>query len=1058
MPSLDDVTQRFTADTGPYITAVRAAAAAAREFTAAALEAAAAARAQQDAMNGVDRSAAGTALALRGAASAEGDLRNVTLLLNAILGELRNQTLLLAVSFTYLDDKLAALIAEATATRVAVSSLGDAMTATAAKTAAAGTAARTFGAGWALAGQTIGFWVHVVLMGILEIAATAIPALAALGLAVGAMATTFTHIADQMNNMRAATGSWSGVLANSVPVLQQVGAAMVRMRQAVAPDAYIIFGAAINGLIGHVGAFSSVTQQASNVLATFASKISAELSGPLGGQLVKFFSDSVKFMTQWGQVLGNLGHTFVNVMTDMFGVSHFLLNALVEITHVLEVLTANPVIGWLIGFAAALSAVYRYAVLLGIVFRALIPTQLIGMGEKVVMTFLKMVVAFQGAEDAMAGMDAAAVALDGAIGPLGWAMLAFGVILGGIALSGHNAADATDNLISAQNKLSPTVQNLNNGMDKMSANMMHLVQSYGRLDTAQTQVASVQTRLTGNYQQGSAAQQQYDRDVTNTINEMKSLANQTINLMTGLAQAGQRTGQLGADMNALTIATALTDSKIQQVNQAIDQYIQIATGGTSSVANFITSMSNIGTVAATTANNLGTATVQMSLNTTQFGKVLSGVSATSASAWQNLDQVINGSIAPMLDWFRTAQTLGAATSSQLNTAFLSMIAIVGRWVGSNTTAQNSLLMLANTVGLSYPSFQKLMAAANGVQHPLHTLANTADTVQNKLAKMSAVAKIAANAMNPMVANAIAAAALKTSGFNRSLSKLQTDMMNHAPAAVIEADLQAMQNAYQTGQQYILHWGNALHTQSATGSSDVHTASGKITGDLNTNSGNFTHMENIAKMTMGQTAQHVTDAASKTKTGTDKMNTATDEASHHMGLLAGQTITAMAKFNSAVDGALRHAQALQSFIDSMHGKSITVTTNFVTTHSGSGSGCIPGITCAHGGVMGYAAGGMVAGRYGQDAVPAALTAGEAVLTARAVSALGGPLAVHSLNNEPSEAVTSGNFGKGGGAPVILGLNLGISNTMDGQVVNSIQRRATLIYNRRNPSNNLSLRNR
>ena len=300
MPSLDDVTQTFTADVGPYIASLEMAIAAADKFAKAASEAGAAAGAF-----GADTKVA--AAMLNSLENAETMLMGVSNLLSAslnelgdavrsleqsemyaygatealdhILGETVQQTASLAMMERLLAEALGVANRQLDVQIATLLALNGALGATAKSTV--GTAATTAAAGGIIA-QWWSQWgavVHWVVMGTLEIAATAIPALIAFGAAAAGMAPTFTGIVDQMNYLRTITGSWTGVLANSVGPLSAAGAASERLRATLAPNAYIIFGAAINGLVGHVGAFSQVAQQAANVLSQFASKLSAELAG-----------------------------------------------------------------------------------------------------------------------------------------------------------------------------------------------------------------------------------------------------------------------------------------------------------------------------------------------------------------------------------------------------------------------------------------------------------------------------------------------------------------------------------------------------------------------------------------------------------------------------------------------------------------------------------------------------------------------------------------------------------------------------------------------------------
>jgi hypothetical protein len=1057
VPSLDDVTQTFEADVGPYIAALELAIEEAQKFAKAALEAGAAA----DAF-GADAKIA--ASMLESLEASETLLMGVSELLRGSLNELGDavrsleQSEMYAYAATEALDHILAETAQQTASlamieRLLAESLGVATRAAAAQAAmmkllqaaqdGAGKSALASAAATAAAGGIIAQWwsqwgsvVHWIVMGTLEIAATAIPALIALGAAAAAMAPTFTHIADTLNYLRTATGSWSGVMAASVGPLQAAGEATVKLRAAVAPDAYIIFGAAINALNAHIGAFSQVAQQASSVLAAFATKISAELSGPLGGQLVGFFSDSVRYMIEWGQVLGNIGHIFMNFMSAFWGTSHLLLAVLVDITNVLVALTANPIIGWLIGLAGAMSFVYRWGKLLYDAFK--------WMGGEAAFAGLKGAIVFvqelgasfleaAAEEGVFAATTGLILTLLPELAVLGLAVTAALAIWATVS---ERTKSSTDNLIASINKMPPTMANLNLGMQLMQGNILGLVSKFSGIDKGVTQAYNSFGRFGTAVDKANLPLAQNAADVQKSVDEIRKLAQEGINLATALAQTGARTGALGADMNVLAIQTALSDAKISQLNSAIDQYIGILTSATSGNADFITSMANIGSVSATTSNNLGTNTAQMSLSTTQFSKALTQMGTVGAAAWQNFDQVLTGSMEPLMDNLRMMGVTGAITSQQMNQAAMSMAVTLAQYAGSNKTAQASILGFLAAQGLTFPSFQKFLQAAKASgagQNQLNGIVNAGTIAFSKLSQM---AKNAANAMNPMVASAIDAAALKASGFNGKLNKLQTDLMNHAPSASIEADMQAVAGSYQTALGMAERTGQGMTTSAQTTASTVNQSSSKMASSFDTAKMHQLNLQNQVMSSGSSIGSHAHSAA-------------------------GAVQNAMITMSSALDTARAHAQALQNYINGMHGKTINVQTVFTQT-SGPSVGTLPpgfggpGLPRFHGGMAGYAGGGIAGGSMGYDAIPAWLTKGEGILTNAAVSALGGPLAIRALNDSPARAAYGGSGG--GGGATALGLSLVVRNEMSGQAVNTNQRQATLIYNRRNPGNNLSLRTR
>jgi hypothetical protein len=181
-------------------------------------------------------------------------------------------------------------------------------------------------------------------------------------------------------------------------------------------------------------------------------------------------------------------------------------------------------------------------------------------------------------------------------------------------------------------------------------------------------------------------------------------------------------------------------------------------------------------------------------------------------------------------------------------------------------------------------------------------------------------------------------------------------------------------------------------------------------------------------------------------------TGTDVAGHDWQWWAQQAANA---WNNAQSAAASGAASIKNSLNSIPDytvKHLQIVTAYTAIGQAPGQGMLRAPTF-HGGVFGYAAGGMVAGMSGKDVIPAMLTAGEAVLNTRAVAAMGGPLGIHALNNQPSEGVlTGGGGGRGGG---VISITLNNTTTLDGQALSRTTRVMQLTYDRRNPSPNLSL---
>ena len=127
---------------------------------------------------------------------------------------------------------------------------------------------------------------------------------------------------------------------------------------------------------------------------------------------------------------------------------------------------------------------------------------------------------------------------------------------------------------------------------------------------------------------------------------------------------GQPLGAVGADMTAVAIQAGLAATKVDQLNQAWDQFMGNLTGGTSGLAAFNQSLANMGTVAATTGiNNLGRAASGSNTQIKNFAQSLTSFTGKGATAWQNFGQVVGSTAPQLIDWLRIRGALRARSAA-----------------------------------------------------------------------------------------------------------------------------------------------------------------------------------------------------------------------------------------------------------------------------------------------------------------------------------------------------------------------------------------------------------
>jgi hypothetical protein len=1089
VPSLDDVTQRFIADTAPYIAALKEAADAAREFAAANAEAMAAAGATApeikllaEAVNSLEQS--------------EMYASDASETLNLMLREVRDssadlmmQTALLSEGFAGLNTRLDSLIAHAAATRAALHDLGTAMLGLAMETAVANAAAATSGVA---AGIAAGFWrrwgtvIHWVIAGGAEFLAVFIPAVVAAGSAALVMAEGVTNATTRMQAMYTVQEATANMLHQTVGNWLGMKSVLQQAQTAADPRVYELLGAGINIAKSAAGGFVTEGIQVLNVLDNFAAKITGEMQGALGGQLHTLLAGGAKDLQELFAILGNVGHAFLNLASAMPGLAHVLLDVFAAASKILEVLTTMP--GIIITVAMAFEEFWRWGGLAATIIANLLRwvagiVPLFGAAAVAVMnTARALVVAtvegFAGmiaavgrglvimgtwiaemglATIAEGGMAASTVTLGVGISGLGARIVAFaaeiraalaemGPFMATLALAGAVLlAFAIDKLATAKTATQQFTDALQHAVD--AANNLNklntIADNFQKLAKAEADVSSgaflATAAMKGTYDAGlkygsamqaaasasqtlSAAEKQQRQDLNNTlqaigflektygttfvgamvlanqaglnlaagINNQGNAANMNrlkiANYMASMMAMGQSATVAGHDVTMLGIASQLSATKVGQLNQAIDQFIQNATGGTSAMGGLVESIANIGKVTVTSGNALKGYNATAGLTLPQIQKALTNFGQVGSQVWQNFDSALTGSASQLADWFRTAGAEGAIGSQRFSQAMMDITAQFIPFAKNSKIAQNELVAFANAQGLNITSFGQLVQKAGNVQGDMKQLAGIIGLTTKQMSDMNQIAQALGASVGTDVVNAMNQAKLAASGLGSAAQGLANS------------------------------WFHAHTVNSAvvSGFQQTFVALARVYGNT-------------------ATAKAAADAYARS-----------------LGMTQAQ-----------VNALNRTLAALQAEINRMHGKTIQINVNTLYTQSGNRpsnqslpGGYPGGVGAQHGMMVGFAGGGMVGGGGGVDMMHAMLTAGEAVLTAQAVSALGGPLAIHSLNNQPSQGVLTAGAGGGGGQA--LSLRLRVDSYLNSSRVSSEYRTTTLIYNRRNPANNLDLR--
>jgi hypothetical protein len=1042
MPDLEDVTQKFTADTAPYIAALQAAAQAARDFA--------------DANDRAAASSGFTAAAVKLLSEAVDSLEQSEMYasdsseaLNLVLREVRDssadlmmQTALLSEGFAGLNARLDSLIGHAAAANAALNSIGDAMTSLAAKTAVAGAAQQAAQGLWIGGWRITGNMIHWIVAGAAEFLAVAIPA--AIALSLGAFVMYQGVVEDVTRRMQAlytATEATSAIFGKTTGDVLGLGHAFQTAQNEANPIAYQLLGNYILVAKQHMTDFASAGLQVADAVRKLGAEIQVDLIQH-GAEFTGLLSGMVKDAIEFGQILGNLGHALLNFAAAMPGLAEKLLLIFDAISKVILVISELP--PWIITTFMAFEEFNRWGglvvTLMGRMGLAgtelatgiLSPARAIGILRNI-LQLLPMLLQQAGAGLAAAGAEmgffgkdvyAAGTALED-FGKGGVA--AIGEIGGGFVLAMVAGAVGIGIMIDKLETARDYAQRFGDALEKGIASASNvnaldvITQSIGKMNTqiAQTpQLSEREVQSSGRLAAGMNAANQ-------SVNQLSAAQQQMIGQFNNVADGADKISR--AYGMSFTQALGLADVagvKLATTQITLGKNANVAGAEIESLVQGYKAMDQVGGALGTDMNVLAiqsglAGTKVSSLNQAMDQFVQNGTSVTGALATMNQDLTQIGNVGVSVGG--AFRVFTGTTAIGIDAAAKSLQSFSG--TGAQTWQNyNAAINQAQTLTDSF----RVAATYGGVSQKQFT-GSIADTVASLLpftthsaTAVSELSMIAQEAGGPATSNF---KTLKTwvdqntisgGAFNKAVEQMTGQLDNAGSAAkVFASDLQT-----QMQQQM----ANAL-----LGANNLNGA-----------------VKNFQSAVV-QAGGHIT-ASSPQYQQLYKMLTAA-------GLSAQQ--------------AKNELQTLQGAIDAMHSKTVTVGVEVAYSQSGAPPPYAPGAAIPlstllhakagqHGMTVGFAGGGMVGGGSGVDAIHAMLTAGEAVLNAQAVAALGGPMGVHTLNNQPSQGVlTSGGAGAGATA---LGLNLVIRNEMDGQTVNTNQRQANLIYNRRNPSNNLALRAR
>jgi hypothetical protein len=254
--------------------------------------------------------------------------------------------------------------------------------------------------------------------------------------------------------------------------------------------------------------------------------------------------------------------------------------------------------------------------------------------------------------------------------------------------------------------------------------------------------------------------------------------------MQGMASMGLSSGQVGHDMLAVAIQTGETATKVSQLNQAWDAFMQGITGGTSAMGELGDELQNIGQITQSAGSKFGEFQGKFSASTSQFATALKSFGGEGSQAWQNFDDIIGSTMPQLVDWFREAGSEGALGSNgihKISKAVLDMASEMVPFAAKSKTAQAELVAFAQESGLNISTFAQLKQAIKDTGASSDDLKKQVDATTIALGNMSQIAQNLGDVMAGQVTAALSQAALKASGFYTDTTNL-SEALEHGAAA------------------------------------------------------------------------------------------------------------------------------------------------------------------------------------------------------------------------------------------------------------------------------------
>ena len=517
------------------------------------------------------------------------------------------------------------------------------------------------------------------------------------------------------------------------------------------------------------------------------------------------------------------------------------------------------------------------------------------------------------------------------------------------------------------------------------------------------------------------------------------------NLKTGLGAMSAPMGVIGADMEAVGVQSQLAASKVQTVNQALDQLIATTTGGMSTLAQFESALHSMGNDTAATSVRINGSISSISRSAAAMGYTLQGMGPKAQQSWQQFAQAVQQG-QQVLDTMRIGMAENVVSAGQYNTAIRTVAGSLLPFAAHSKTAVAIVSQLAQEAGFPATTSLKTLAQQLGVTgaKAKGELVRGVEAAIARMANLNQVARNLSATVATQLDSAMAGAIVKASGLDQAYLKWAYDVKNNASAATLAKDYNAITQAQnfvaatQIRATKVLNQNTTAMTKNATAAQVSATKTRELAPILaHTAQAVLQHAKAADQATTAQSAMSAKTSAANAvlralgtqvgtaTTGVKNLGKSADTTRGSLGTInneiqktatfagnargpLGTMSNEISNIGKVAGAAAGQVAALARAISGLQSKTVTLTVNTVHTGAGSGVGLIGGGAIPGGqahaamGTLSARAGPLLVGEHGpellyarggEQVVPAPQTAGIMAMASEAAAGSSTPVEMH-----------------------------------------------------------------